>query len=126
MGKRWTEEQIVFLRENFMRMSNEELSCHLGYSIVSITTQMSRLGLCRSKCVKERIIRNNGNGRNSCLMQAQRKIITKFGKAVTLFRRGRYLDAKNYFMQLMNECSKEFAIYERARVYYDICCQFVN
>lgn len=126
MGKRWTEEQIAFLKENFMRMSNEELSSHLGYSVISITTQMSRLGLCRSKCVKEKIIKSNGNGGNNCLMGAQRKIITKFGKAIHLFQRGRYLDAKNYFMQLMNECSKEFAIYERARVYCDICSQFAN
>jgi hypothetical protein len=126
MGKRWTEGQINFLKENFMRMSNEELSSHLGYSVVSITTQMSRLGLCRSKCVKEKMIRNNGNGRNGCLSNAQKKLMTKFNKAVSLFQRGRYLDAKNYFLQLMNECTKEFAVYERARVYYNICLRFCD
>ncbi len=126
MAKRWSEEQITFLKENFMKMSNEELSSHLGYSVVSITTQMSRLGLCRSKCVKEKIIKHNGNGNNSYLARVQRKILTKFNKAVNLFQRGKYVDAKNCFMQLMNECTKEFAIYERARVYYDICCQLSN
>ena len=124
MGKRWSNEQIEFLKANFMRMSNEELEKHLGYSVKSITTQMSRLGLCRSKWIKEKISKGNGNNNHSNnTSPLHKKALNKFYKAVELFRKEKYTDARSEFEIIMHEFAKELLVYERARVYFNICCR---
>src|SRR4030043_1504626 len=126
MGKRWTHQQIEYLRQNFMRMSNGELCRQLGFSEISITTQMSRLGLCRSKFIKEKINKNNGNNGFSYLSKIQKKLMHKYTKAIDLFRKGKFQDARSEFEGIMTEGTKELAIYERARVYYNICCKMTS
>ena len=110
-----------------MRMSNEELEKHLGCSVKSITTQMSRLGLCRSKWIKEKISKgNNGNNHSNNLSPLHKKALNKFFKAVELFRREKYSDARTEFELIMHEFAKELLVYERARVYFSICCRMAS
>ena len=45
--KRFTQEEIKFLKENKDKLSNEELAKELGRSIDSITHKLSRLGIAR-------------------------------------------------------------------------------
>lgn len=49
MLKKWTEEEILFLKENYYSLEAKKLSASLGRSISSIRTKFSKLGLCKLK-----------------------------------------------------------------------------
>lgn len=49
MAKKWTEEEIDFLKNNYENMTYREISKHINRTISSIELKSSRLGLKKSK-----------------------------------------------------------------------------
>lgn len=47
MAKKWSEEDMSFLRNNFLYRSNGELAKHFGVTRKSIETKLRRMGLKR-------------------------------------------------------------------------------
>jgi len=126
MKKRWSESKNEFLKENFMKMSNGELAKKLGVSEIAVITQLSRLGLCRSKQIKQKICKGNGNLFPESLDPDKKKLLSRFNKAYKLLVMQRFEEARIAFEKILNEASKELIILERARVYYSICCNLNN
>ncbi len=126
MKKRWSEQQNEFLKENFMRMSNWELAKRLGVSEIAVITQLSRLGLCRSKHIKQKMSKGNGNLFPESMDPEKKKLLSMFNKAYKLLVKQRFEEAKIAFEKILNEPSKDLIILERARVYYSICCNLNN
>lgn len=48
MGKPWTEKEIEFLKENYLKFSYKKIGVLLNRSKVSITTKATRLGLVKN------------------------------------------------------------------------------
>ncbi len=49
MASRWTEEEILLLKNNYLSMTNEQISLSIKRSPGTIGTKLSSLGLTRSK-----------------------------------------------------------------------------
>jgi transposase len=47
MAKKWSEDEMAFIKLNFLYMSNSELANHFGVTRKSIETKLRRMGLKR-------------------------------------------------------------------------------
>lgn len=48
-GRRWTTEEIAFLRENYKRMSHRELALALNRSVKAVSFKLYQLRLIKTK-----------------------------------------------------------------------------
>lgn len=103
MGKKWSENDMEFLRNNFLYMSNGELAKHFGVTRKSIETKLRRMGLKRG----DRLPRNRVETRKK-LSAAQegrlrRQAIELLESGLRSFSNGEKKEAKWQFAKVIRE-----------------------
>jgi tetratricopeptide (TPR) repeat protein len=117
MGKRWTEAELQFLKDNAARMSVQALAEALSVRVDEVEMRLERLGL-------------RGGGEAPTAKPAQTlKELSKhtenarrdFDRGVAALQKRKFEESERHFVDLIQKYPEERELVDRARMYLAVC-----
>jgi tetratricopeptide (TPR) repeat protein len=116
MGKRWTEADLRFLRDNADKMDVQSLADRLEARIDEVEGKIEKLGLQAPESAPGKPMSSLRElSRHS---EAARK---EYEKGVAGLQKKKYEEAERHFRALIGDFSDEKELADRARLYLAIC-----
>jgi tetratricopeptide (TPR) repeat protein len=119
MGKRWTEAELQFLKDNAGRMSVQALSEALSVRVDEVEARLERLGL------------RGGSDTPSAKPAQTLKELSKhtenarkdFDRGVAALQKRKFDESERHFLDLIQKYPNERELVDRARMYLAVCAR---
>jgi tetratricopeptide (TPR) repeat protein len=127
MAKRWKEEDEEFLRNNYQKLSDEQLAEKIGVAVTTIKSKLKKMGLSQieekksdpARKVKETTEAAKTKKKNA--IEDYSKFLGLYQKGLEKFRKGEYQQAIELFQSLVDKVGDFSHLTNRAMVYIKIC-----
>ncbi|MCK4353581.1 hypothetical protein KAW65_09270 [candidate division WOR-3 bacterium] len=115
--KKWNEEDIKFLQENYKSMANSKLAKHFNVSLKSIETKLHKLGLKREAKSKKSKLVEIKHKMKPPISEERKRAIAIFDKGIHLYKEGKKEEAFNEFKKVLSDYSDVIDVACKAREY---------
>ena len=101
--KKWTEDDVNFLKENVNRMTNKQMADHLGRPVTAVAGKLSVLNIKRNSDFKPGVVFENDNPKSNSLLTSDKIEPVNNRKNFFIVDFSKYGDLYDRFLSFANK-----------------------